>query len=87
MLYQTELELPLDVREVLPPRALDVYRRAYNRTWRSTRGTPRERDRAAHASAWRTVKQSYVKNLDGEWVSRDGQRENGAHAAHRAEDL
>ncbi len=73
MLYQSELELPRDVRDVLPTAAQDLYRRTYNQTWRAGRARAgRERDLAAHAAAWRQVKQSYVKNIDGEWVSRNG---------------
>lgn len=34
MLYQSELELPRDVRDVLPTAAQDLYRRTYNQTWR-----------------------------------------------------
>ena len=73
MLYQSELELPRDVRDVLPAAAQDLYCRTYNRAWRANRArSERERDLAAHAAAWRQVKTSYVKNIDGEWVSRNG---------------
>ncbi len=72
MLYQSELELPRDVRDVLPTAAQDLYCRTYNLTWRANGArSERERDLAAHAAAWRQVKASYVKNIDGEWVSRD----------------
>lgn len=72
MLYQSELELPRDVRDVLPTAAQDLYRRAYNQAWRAGRTrSQRDRDLAAHAAAWRQVKASYVKNIDGEWVSRN----------------
>lgn len=72
MLYQSELELPRDVRDVLPNGALEMYRRTYNQTWRVTRASnERDRDLAAHAAAWRRVKKAYTKNMDGEWVSRD----------------
>jgi len=73
MLYQSELELPRDVRDVLPSPALDLYRKTYNQTWRVTRASDeRDRDLAAHGAAWRRVKQAYAKNGEGEWVSRDG---------------
>jgi len=72
VLYQSELELPRDVRDVLPNGALEMYRRTYNQTWRVTRASnERDRDLAAHAAAWRRVKKAYMKNGDGEWVSRD----------------
>jgi cation transport regulator len=73
VLYQSELELPLDVREVLPPTAQDLYRRAFNRAWHTARGRERERELVAHAAAWHSVKQSFRKNRDGEWVMRGGQ--------------
>lgn len=72
MLYRSELELPRDVRDVLPSAALEMYRRTFNQTWRVTRASnERDRDLAAHAAAWRYVKQGYIKNSDGEWVRRD----------------
>lgn len=74
MLYQSELDLPRDVRDVLPKAALDLYRRTHNQVWRVTRASnERERDLAAHAAAWRRVKQFFTKNGDGEWVSRDAE--------------
>jgi cation transport regulator ChaB len=73
MLYQSELELPRDVRDVLPATALDLYRKTYNQTWRVTRADDeRSRERAAHAAAWRRVKQSFAKDNEGLWVSRMG---------------
>ena len=74
MLYQSELELPRDVREALPETAQDLYRRTYNDVWVKMGGPDtRDRDQAAHAAAWRSVKQSYIKNADGEWVSSNAQ--------------
>ncbi len=72
MLYQSELELPRDVRDVLPSTAQAVYRKTYNQAWRAARVVS-ERDRAlaAHAAAWRQVKRSFTKNVEGEWVSCD----------------
>lgn len=73
MLYRSELELPRDVQEALPVTAQDLYRRTYNDVWLRIGGPDnRDRDQAAHAAAWRSVKQSYIKNADGEWVSSSG---------------
>lgn len=66
MPYRTNSELPLPVRNHLPPHALDIYREAFNHSFASHEGDLRQEE-IAHRTAWAAVKRSYVKRGD-EWV-------------------
>jgi cation transport regulator len=69
MPYLSNDDLPLPVRNHLPPHAQDIYREAFNHAFAAHRADPR-REEAAHRIAWGAVKRSYVK-LGSAWVPRD----------------
>ena len=73
MPYKTVEELPESVRDVLPERAQEIYRPAYNSAWdkyadASKRHGSEPREQAAHKVAWATVKETYAKDdTSGKW--------------------
>jgi cation transport regulator len=68
MPYETNGELPLSLRRVLPDHAQDIYRAAFNRAYADHEGDPR-REEAAHRIAWAAVKRSYVK-VGASWIAK-----------------
>lgn len=66
MLYLSNANLPISVRQQLPLRAQDIYREAFNETWALHGG---EVGREEHASrvAWAAVKQRYHLVPGGQW--------------------
>jgi cation transport regulator len=68
MPYATNEDLPLSVRNHLPPHAQDIYRSAFNHAWQTycSRG-PDGAEEIAHRVAWAAVKRSYRK-LGDTWV-------------------
>jgi cation transport regulator len=72
MPYDSIATLPTSVRESLPKRAQQIYRRVFNRAWqeyadpRHRRGGA-SREETAHKVAWAAVKESYEKR-GGRWV-------------------
>jgi cation transport regulator len=60
MPYRSNADLPLPVRDHLPPHALDIYREALNHAFASHAGDTRQEE-IAHRTAWAAVKRSYVK--------------------------
>ncbi|MBC8171422.1 MAG: ChaB family protein [Anaerolineae bacterium] len=73
MPYQSLLELPTNVRYILPVHAQDIYTQAFNRAWEQyqdaedRRGND-TREATAHKVAWAAVKQSYAKDeQSGKW--------------------
>jgi len=74
MPYDSISELPKSLRESLPKRAQQIYRRVFNNAWneyadpeRRRSGTSREE--TAHKVAWSAVKKSYTKK-GGRWVEK-----------------
>jgi cation transport regulator len=66
MPYQFNSDLPLSVRAHLPEHAQDIYRAAFNNSFESYSGSPKQEE-IAHRVAWAAVKRRYVKR--GEiWV-------------------
>jgi cation transport regulator len=68
MPYRSNKALPEAVRHVLPLRAQDIYREAFNHAFESYRTNARQEE-IAHRVAWAAVKSAYVKR-DGEWRRR-----------------
>jgi cation transport regulator len=66
MPYGSIYELPPSVQNVLPKKAQEIFRSAFNSAWKEHLG---EDEVVAFKIAWSAVKQSYEK--DGEkWVKR-----------------
>lgn len=74
MPYQTNSDLPEQVKGNLPGHAQDIYREAYNSAWddykdpEDRRGDA-GREETAHKVAWSAVKSKYEKQ-DGEWQTK-----------------
>ena len=64
MPYASNEELPDSVQSVLPPRAQDIFREAFNNAWGEYGG---EESRAFRV-AWAAVKREYAKDPFGRWV-------------------
>lgn len=71
MPYATNAKLPDRVRNVLPPRAQDIFRAAFNSAYERYGA---ENEVRAFRIAWAAVKRAYVQRAAGLWVRR------GAHA-------
>jgi cation transport regulator len=69
MPYRNNFDLPVSVRNHLPPHAQDIYREAYNHAYGAHAGEI-DREQRAHMIAWAAVKRNYVKADDREWVPR-----------------
>ena len=89
MPYDTNADLPQNVRNVLPEHAQDIYREAFNSAWEQydepgERQGGRTQEQTAHSVAWTAVKHEYEKDApSGKWVRKDGQKEDGDHAGKR----
>jgi cation transport regulator len=64
MPYAAAADLPASVRAVLPRRAQDIYREAFNHAWREYWIDESTADRIA----WSAVKRSYHRDASGNWV-------------------
>jgi cation transport regulator ChaB len=65
-MYDSIDDLPLVCRINLPPDALQVYREAFNRAWRTT-----SRYRAAQDHAWSEVRARFEREKkSGKWIPR-----------------
>lgn len=69
MPYASNINLPPQIRHVLPSHAQDIYRSAFNNAFVSYAGSGR-REEIAHRVAWAAVKKRYVKRGVA-WVERD----------------
>jgi len=63
-------DLPLNVTNVLPAHAKDIYRKAINNAWTEYKDPVARRDddsreEVAHRVAWQAVKQTYEKTAGG----------------------
>ena len=74
MPYDCISDLPKSVRESLPTRAQEIYRRVFNHAWDEyadprRRRSGASREETAHKVAWSAVKASYEKK-GGRWVEK-----------------
>jgi cation transport regulator len=64
MPYDSDSDLPQDVREHLPKHAQDIYRAAFNNAWDEYKHD----ESRAHRVAWGAVEHDYEKDADsGRW--------------------
>ncbi len=75
MPYEKNSQLPGGVKDNLPGKAQDIYRKAYNSAWEGysdpeDRRGDASREETAHRIAWAAVKRQYDKQ-DGRWVKSD----------------
>jgi cation transport regulator len=77
MPYDKKSELPDSVRDNLPNRAQEIYRKAFNSAWETyddpeQRRGDASREETAHKVAWAAVKNEFEKDEDsGEWKPKD----------------
>lgn len=69
MLYDALEELPENVKNVLPKKAQEIYKEAYNNAWDhyedpDDRWGDQSREETAHKVAWSAVKETYEKKND-----------------------
>jgi len=69
---KSKSELPQRVKGVLPSRAQEIYREAYNSAYdnygaKSKRRGSASREETASRVAWNAVKKKYQKGDDGKW--------------------
>lgn len=72
MPYDTNEDLPKQVKGNLPKHAQDIYREAFNSAHEEyadpeARRGDAGREETAHKVAWSAVKQKYEKGGDGQW--------------------
>lgn len=72
MPYNSILELPDNVRHVLPDHAQAIYKEAFNSAYEEYKDPSDRRDNAnreevAFRVAWAAVKNNYHKGSDGKW--------------------
>ena len=75
MPYDSIAELPKPVRDALPKRAQQIYRKVFNAAWQeyadpSKRKGGASREETAHKVAWAAVKDSFEKQGD-RWVAKE----------------
>ncbi len=69
---KTKKELPKGVKDALPDKAQEIYRKAYNEAYDEYKDTSKRRGSASHEEtaskvAWSAVKGRYEKGDDGKW--------------------
>jgi cation transport regulator len=76
--YESNDDLPVQVRDALPEHGQEIYRKAFNSAWEqyadpSERRNPEEsREEVAHKVAWSAVEEVYAKNpKTGEWKEKE----------------
>ncbi len=69
MPYRSNADLPVNLRQILPDHAQDIFREAFNHAYAAHAGEGRQEE-AAHRIAWAAVKRGYVKTAAG-WVRRE----------------
>jgi cation transport regulator len=72
MPYTSNSDLPDSVRDNLPNKAQEIYRKAFNSAWKQydepeERRGGASREETAHKVAWSAVKQVYEK-VDDKWT-------------------
>ena len=69
MIYETVKQLPATIRDVLPDKAKEIYRKAYNQAWEKFAKDARRglnQPGLAHQQGWTAVQHEYVFDL-GQW--------------------
>lgn len=66
MLYLSNANLPISVRQQLPLRAQDLYREAFNEAW-ALRAADAGREEQASRAAWAAVRHHYHAMPGGRW--------------------
>ncbi len=72
MPYQKITQLPRGVRNSLPVKAQEIYRKAYNSALEQYKSSSKRREdedleTTAHKVAWGAVKQVYERDGNGNW--------------------
>jgi cation transport regulator len=75
MPYESNQNLPEQVKNNLPEHAQDIYREAYNSAWDDYKDPEKRRgdsghEATAHKVAWSAVETKYKKNESGNWVQK-----------------
>lgn len=73
MPYLANIDLPTNLRRLLPSHAQDIYRAAFNSAWQEYEDPSKRHDHASQEEvssrvAWAAVKLKFEKR-DGEWMS------------------
>ena len=74
MPYKNNSDLPVKVKQHLPPHAQDIYREAFNHAWEQYKSPNKRRDptesqeKISHKIAWTAVERKYKKNMENKWV-------------------
>jgi cation transport regulator len=76
MPYTKTIELPEDVRNVLPEHAQHIFKKAFNSAYDEyedpeKRRTDDSREEVAFKVAWSAVKKEYEKGTDDKWHPKD----------------
>jgi cation transport regulator len=77
MPYKDTYDLPDSVKKNLPPKAKEIYMKAYNSAWEQykdpdNRQGDASREEVSHKVAWSAVKKEYEKDKDtGKWKKKD----------------
>lgn len=71
MLYKTNIDLPEQIKNILPEHAQDIYRAAFNHAWNeyedpNKRRNLETREQVAYKIAWSAVKKKFIK-IDNKW--------------------
>ena len=67
MQYETVKQLPVSIRDILPEKAKEIYRKAYNQAWGEYDKDAHmglDQQGLAHQQAWMAVHHEYVFDLD-----------------------
>ena len=73
MPYQTVQDLPLNLREILPVHAQEIFVKSFNNAWQeyqdaANRSEDISQEETAFRVAWNAVKKKYAKNKrTGKW--------------------
>lgn len=76
MPYDSNSDLPKNVKDNVPKHAQDIYREAFNSAWDqyddpSKRRGDDSQEEVAHKVAWSAVEKKYEKGGDGDWHPKD----------------
>lgn len=77
MPYRTVQDLPLNLREILPVHAQEIFVKSFNNAWLEyqdalDRPEAISQEEIAFRTAWNAVKKKYAKNEHtGKWEARD----------------
>ena len=76
MPYKSLVDLPDNVKNVLPKHGEEIYHAAFNSAYEQyadpkKRRWDESREVVAHKVAWAAVEQVYEKDSEGKWVKKD----------------